>query len=219
MKSLIVLGLLASGVASAQNYDTNYGSGTFSHLSYGDYDSAFGYNTMFYNTTGYYNSAFGAYALYENSTGSFNTVLGLEAAYNTITSQNTALGTEALYSNQTGTNNIAIGYYAGGTPLAGNYNIEIGNFGLAKDNKVIRIGTQGTQTFTQIAGIYDSKVINGRAVVVDSHGHLGYAVTKVVPNVASSPATTADVLSLRQEIAALHNEVYALKAQVAAKVR
>ena len=58
--------------------------------------------------------------------------------------------------------------------------------------------------------------------MVDSKGHLGYAVTKVVPNVASAasaslsdPASIEDVLGLRTEIASLRAELSRVKAEVA----
>ena len=223
MRNFNRLALLATLVAiawggsvHAQSYDTGYGSNSFAHLSYGSYNSAFGYNAMYYNTTGYYNTAMGYDALMNNSSDSGNTAIGMYAATNTITGWNTALGFEALYGNQTGQYNIGIGYYAGGVPASGSNNIHIGNQGLSKDTGVIRIGTQGTQRFTAIAGIYESKVIGGRAVVVDSKGHLGYAVTKVVPNVADAPLTQADKLSLLQQMASMHNEIYALRAKLAA---
>jgi hypothetical protein len=58
--------------------------------------------------------------------------------------------------------------------------------------------------------------VNGRAVVVDVKGHFGYAVTKVVPNVTDAPATQADILSLRQQVASLQNQLTFVKAQVSA---
>jgi hypothetical protein len=206
-----------AGAVHAQSYDTNLGANSFAHLSYGSYNTAVGYNAMYYDTSGYYNTVMGYDALMNNSTDSGNTAIGMYAATNTITGWNTALGFEALYGNQTGIYNIAIGYYAGGVPASGSNNIHIGNQGLTKDNATIRIGTQGTQKFTQIAGIYDSKVVGGRAVVVDAKGHLGYAVVKVVPNVAAAPATTADVLSLRTEIAGLRTQLNAMQAKLASK--
>jgi hypothetical protein len=132
----------------------------------------------------------------------------MEAAYNTIANGNTAIGQDALFGNQTGSGNIAIGQYAGYSILSGSNNIEIGNQGLQNDKNVIRIGTQGTQTFTQIAGIYGKVVKAGQNVVVNSKGQLGVSSTAAV-----SVATQADILSLRQEIAALKNQVYALQAR------
>jgi hypothetical protein len=54
----------------------------------------------------------------------------------------------------------------------GNNNIEIGNKGAASDGKLIKIGTEGLQTKTFIAGIYNVP-LSGNAVVVTSTGQLG----------------------------------------------
>ena len=65
----------------------------------------------------------------------------------------------ALDANTSGTNNVALGYLAGSGITTGNYNIDIGNHGLpSSDKATIRIGTQGTQTSTFIAGIYGATV-------------------------------------------------------------
>ena len=55
----------------------------------------------------------------------------------------------------------------------GSSNIEIGNVGAAGDNKVIKIGTEGTQKKTYIAGIYGNTAVSGLAVVIGSNGELG----------------------------------------------
>lgn len=126
---------------------------------------------------------------------------------------NTAIGAYSLTDLGSGSQNVAIGYNAGScATVNGSNNIWISHCGLAKDNNVIRIGTQGQQKFTQVAGIYESKVVGGRAVVVDSKGHLGYAVTKVVPNVEA--ASQADVAALRALVNQMRWEIVALKAQV-----
>jgi trimeric autotransporter adhesin len=65
---------------------------------------------------------------------------------------NTAVGANAL-RNATGSDNIALGEGAGVAVLAGNNNIEIGNGGASADDNTIRIGLEGTQTQTFIAGI------------------------------------------------------------------
>ena len=56
----------------------------------------------------------------------------------------------------------------------GSNNIHIGNLGLPADTALIRIGTQGTQTATFIAGISGVPVA-GVPVMVDGNGQLGVA--------------------------------------------
>jgi hypothetical protein len=224
MKKLIIGAMLIGcvGLAQAQHYNTVEGQSAFSSDTSGSYNSAFGAWALFNNTTGQNNSAFGFEAMLNNITGNHNTGIGMYSLfYSTDGIENVAVGYESLFSNQNGNNNIAIGYQAGFVPTNGNNNIEIGHIGLANDTNVIRIGTQGIQRFTQIAGIYDAKVVGGRAVVVNSKGQLGYASIKVVPNTLSTaaaslsdPASVEDVVSLRREIAGLRNELNALKAKV-----
>src|SRR4029077_4345637 len=52
-------------------------------------------------------------------------------------------------------------------------NIDIGAPGTAGESKKIRIGKQGTQTATFVAGIRGATVASGVAVVVSSNGQLG----------------------------------------------
>jgi len=92
---------------------------------------------------------------------------------NTTGSFNTAIGARALSNNTTGSNNIAIGNSAGVTLTTGNDNIDIGNIGVAGEFKTIRIGKQGRQTDTFIAGISGATVPTGVAVMVEANGHLG----------------------------------------------
>ena len=54
-------------------------------------------------------------------------------------------------------------------------NIDIDNQGEAGESDTIRIGTQGTQTQTFIAGIYENPGVCCDYVVVDSNGQLGTA--------------------------------------------
>jgi hypothetical protein len=79
----------------------------------------------------------------------------------------------ALQYNGNGNNNIGLGVSAGNYPTNGNYNIDIGNMGLGGDSQIIRIGTQGTQTNTFIAGISGTTVTGGAPVYVDASGQLG----------------------------------------------
>src|SRR5207244_3716758 len=55
----------------------------------------------------------------------------------------------------------------------GDNNIDIANGGVAGESNTIRIGTQGTQTATFIAGIRGVPITGGTAVGVNSNGQLG----------------------------------------------
>jgi len=70
-------------------------------------------------------------------------------------------------------NNIALGSNAGINLTLGSNNIDIFDRGVAGEANTIRIGRQGTQTTTFIAGISGATVPTGVAVIVDSSGHLG----------------------------------------------
>jgi hypothetical protein len=84
-------------------------------------------------------------------------------------------GPKALFSATTGSSNIALGYQSGFNVTTGSNNIEVGSQGTATDDSAIRIGTQGTQTATYIAGITGTPMTGGQAVnvVVSSSGQLG----------------------------------------------
>jgi hypothetical protein len=87
--------------------------------------------------------------------GSNNSGIGANALFSYSTGGNhMASGYEALYATTTGSNHIAAGYQAGYL-TTGSHNIEIGNKGSANDHNTLRIGTQGTQAATFIAGIYN----------------------------------------------------------------
>jgi hypothetical protein len=136
-------------------------------------NTASGVNALYSNTNGNGNTAEGVNSLESNSTGSNNTASGLEALHaNTLGHGNTAVGANALHSNTTGSNNIGVGSSAGLHVTTGNNNIHLGSAGAAGDSGKIRIGTQGTQTATYIAGISGTHV-TGAAVYVTSTGQLG----------------------------------------------
>jgi len=59
----------------------------------------------------------------------------------------------------------------------GDFNIAIGNLGVAGESRRIRIGTRGTQTRTFIAGISGVTVPNGVGVIVNPNGQLGTVVS------------------------------------------
>ena len=151
-------------------------------------NTASGYRSLAANLTGYDNAASGAYSLVTNQSGNLNTATGAGAlASNLSGSSNTGIGNQSLASNQTGSNNSAVGYQSldqntsgsnnialgsgAGYATTGNFNIDIGNAGVADEGDTIRIG-DANQSNTYIAGIY-GVTISGSTVLIDSSGHLG----------------------------------------------
>jgi hypothetical protein len=109
-----------------------------------------------------------------NTTGNHNTANGDRALEgNTTGIDNTTDGAHSLGANTTGSRNIALGFGAGANLTTGNDNIDIGNAGVVGEAKTIRIGTEGTQSATFIAGISRATVAGGVGVIVDTNGHLG----------------------------------------------
>src|SRR5438309_1879656 len=144
----------------------------------GSFNTASGSYALFNNTTGNYNVAAGSQALYSNTTGDANMASGFQALYsNTTGDDNTANGLDALFHNTTGARNIALGKAAGLNLTTGDDNIHIGNQGMMSDSGTIRIGLQGTQTATFIAGISGATVAGGVGVIIDTNGHLGTVVS------------------------------------------
>jgi hypothetical protein len=174
------------GTAFAQS-NTAYGSGALQNNVSGTEDSAFGNSALFNNTSGYWNSALGFYGLFSNTIGHGNTASGYAALqWNTTGSWNTAIGTGALsgprYDVYTSGNfNIGIGYNAGTNIITGSNNIEIeigAAPGSSDESNTIRIGHQGTQKATYVAGIYGT-AIKGADVVVSSSGRLGVLLSSI----------------------------------------
>src|SRR5439155_7979743 len=140
----------------------------------GNLNMADGVSALQSNTTGSNNTASGVNALEANTIGNSNTAHGFEALIqNSTGNSNTAEGNNALLNNTTGGSNIALGFEAGLNLTTGSNNIDIGNKGQAGESKTIRIGKQGTQTKTVIAGIRDTTVTGGVAVMIDANGRLG----------------------------------------------
>jgi Chaperone of endosialidase len=127
--------------------------------------------------TGDDNTALGSAAMEGNQTGSFNTAIGGGVLASSIGgSFNTAVGHAAMDgANVTGSGNIALGSFAGLNIITGNDNIDIGNQGVTDESGVIRIGTEGTQTATYIAGVRGTPLATGAAVAVGitADGQLG----------------------------------------------
>ena len=111
--------------------------------------------------------------------GGNNTAVGSEALGNYVFGEggNTAVGVRALANLGIAGNNIALGAIAGDNLTDGDNNIDIGNEGVGGDSNKIRIGVQGTQSATYVAGIYQQPVIGDNApVLIDATGKLGTAV-------------------------------------------
>jgi len=155
-----------AGNNTASGFDALYNNTT------GYSQTATGANALLSNTTGIANTATGGGALFSNTMGSSNTATGVNALFsNTTGHDNTAEGLAALQNN-TGSSNIALGSNAGFNLTTGSNNIDIGNAGVAGESNKIRIGHQGTQNGTFIAGIYNTAV-TGSTVAVNASGKLG----------------------------------------------
>jgi trimeric autotransporter adhesin len=167
---------LYSNTTGAFNTASGY-SALYTNMT-GGFNVAYGGLTLFSNTTGNSNTAIGYDALYSNQNGMNNTATGVETLVrNTTGSSNTALGYFALNNNSTGNNNIAVGEHAGSNQTTGSNNIDIGNLGVAGESKTIRVGIQGTQNKTFIAGISGATVPGGVGVIVGNNGKLGTVVS------------------------------------------
>jgi hypothetical protein len=180
------------------SYNTADGVNALAQNTSGDANLASGFRALWHNTRGLDNTASGANAMANNSTGSINTASGYNAlGANTAGYGNSAFGVSALYNNN-GTYNIAIGLNAGFNLTTGTQNIDVGNRGVGAESNTIRIGTQGTQTATFIAGISGTGV-TGPDVVVNSNGQLGIVKSsaRFKRDVHDMGATSAQLMRLR----------------------
>lgn len=180
-----------NGDQSSEDYNSAFGYDALQANTTGDGNTAAGAEALYLNQTGIRNTAAGFQALGNNTAGSSNTAAGAEALtynagegntaagdgalyLNQTGNYNTAAGKQALDANTTGSYNIGVGIEAGSNLTEGSYNIDIGNKGVAGESNTIRIGTQGTQTGTYIAGIFGtSKIKKACQVVVENTGQLG----------------------------------------------
>jgi len=180
---------LTSNTTGTDN--TAIGAGAMFFNTMGQDNTATGLSALINNITGNENTATGVFALEENTSGADNTATGVRAMMfsmgndntatgvdalenNTSGGSNTAIGGVALGANTTGGNNIAVGFDAGDNLTTGDNNIDIYDAGVAGESNTIRIGTQGIQTATFIAGIFGGpKIKKGCDVVAGSNGLLG----------------------------------------------
>ena len=166
----------------------------------GNGNTATGINALFFNQTGSNNAATGGNALV-NNTGSNNAAIGAFALQgNTTGHDNSAQGFQALNGNSSGSSNVGIGSHAGANVTTGSNNIIIGAnvVGNASDANTIRIGKQGTQKATFIAGIF-GVAVSGSPVVVGSNGKLGVASSSARYKEAIKPMDKASeaILALK----------------------
>lgn len=166
----------------------------------GNGNTATGINALFFNQTGSNNAATGGNALL-NNTGNNNAATGAFALQgNTSGHDNTGQGFQSLNGNVSGSNNVAVGSHAGANLTTGNNNIDIGAnvVGAASEANTIRIGKQGTQKSTFIAGIFGTAV-SGSPVVVASNGKLGVATSSTRFKEAIKPMDNASeaILALK----------------------
>ena len=155
----------ANGVAALFNNTT------------GGNNTANGVDALAGNGSGGNNTANGFNALFSNTIGNFNTADDVNALFgNTTGNNNTASGEAALFRSTTGSSNIAVGVNAGSNLTIGSNNIHIGNVAVAGEARTIRVGMQGTQTRTFIAGI-SGVAVAGSAVVANANGQLGIAAS------------------------------------------
>ena len=133
---------------------------------------ATGEDALSSNTTGSNNIASGEEALFRNTRGFANVGLGRSALLsNNIGNENVAVGAFALAANTEGSDNLAVGFKAG-EATSGSNNIDISNQGVAGDSATTRIGTEGKQANTFVAGVAKTAV-EGCSVQVTGEGQLG----------------------------------------------
>ena len=204
-------------ISTTGNENTAIGFQTLFTNATGNFNTAVGWEALFSNTTGNNNTAIGTGALQFNRTGTENTSTGVDALFSNTTgtnntangafalandttgSNNTAIGEEALENNTTGSSNIAMGSNAGFNLTTGSNNIDIGNRGLSGEANAIRMGVQGTQRATFIAGIRGTAISGAQPVLVNASGQLGVAASSARFKEAIKPMDKASeaILALK----------------------
>jgi Chaperone of endosialidase len=161
-------------------------------------NTAIGVRALSSNATGVVNVAVGSQALSRNTEGTENTAIGYGAMEDSTTGDlNIAIGPGALQQTTPGNQNIAIGWNAGSN-LKRDFNIIIGNeAGRARDHKTIRIGRNQTATF--IAGISQTPLASGTAVIIKPDGQLGITASSARFKEAIKPMDKASeaILALK----------------------
>jgi hypothetical protein len=157
--------------------NTALGTGPLQNDTDGESNTAAGTGALDGNRRGNQNTGTGVLALESSrfDNGPENTAYGYRALGDNNGSRNTAIGWNALKNVFEGIENISLGHSAGrDLSNSGSFDIDIGNRGIAGDNRVVRIGdTDQVRTF--IAGVSGRTVPNGLAVHVNAAGQLGTA--------------------------------------------
>jgi hypothetical protein len=190
---------LGGNTTGTQN--TALGSEALSNSTTGTGNTALGFYAMQQTSTGYYDTATGYGALSDNTTGVYNVAMGVDALFNNTTgSDNTAMGLGALQSLTTGSSNLALGFAAGSAYTgAESSNVLLANYGVAGDSNVMRLGMDGAQTTTFIAGISGVASASGVPVYINSSGQLGTATSSLrfKEDVADMGSASDELLALR----------------------
>jgi hypothetical protein len=175
-------GAVALFLNTTGSQNTATGTAALLNNTTGSSNTAVGHHALSANTDGAGHTAIGYNALATATAGASafaaNTAVGVNALFGDTTGNgNTAVGAAALFSNTTGGGNTAIGNFAGSALTTGDNNIDIGSPGAAADSNTIRIGVQGTQAFTIIAGVNEDFLASGVPVFVSPDGFLGVAIS------------------------------------------
>jgi len=194
-------GIAALFANTTGNNNTANGVDALFNNTSGGANTATGLNALLANTGGNNNTGDGVDSLQSNTTGNNNTASGAFALNrNTTGSGNTAQGNTALNKNTTGSNNTTLGFLAGQNLTTGSNNIDIGAnvVGAASEANTIRIGKQGTQKATFVAGI-SGVAVTGSTVVVNASGKLGVATSSARFKQAIKPIDKASeaILALK----------------------
>lgn len=167
---------------SDANGNMYIGAGAGNTTTSGTFNTCLGFGAGPLITSGANNTGIGGNVLNACTSGANNAGMGSSCLFkNTTGFQNLAIGTGALQQITTGSNNVCLGYLAGFSYTGAEANnIVIGGsvIGTVGESNVIRIGTQGTQTATFIAGI-NGATVTGTAVLASTAGQLGTIVSSL----------------------------------------
>jgi hypothetical protein len=174
----VAVGQAALLNATTAQQNVAVGSTALSSVTTGPSNVAVGQSALGTVAVGGYNVGVGFASLF-SATGSTNTAVGYFSGYGvTSGGDNVLLGYQAGTSLTIGSDNVAVGAFAGYNLTTGSNNIHIGNNGVAGETNTIKIGAQGTQVNTYIAGIRGQTPATAtQSVVIGSDGELGSVVS------------------------------------------